>query len=108
MTKRAHDISFDPDYAEVGPAVERAREKAGLTKLELSKRLGIKPQVLNGLMRNERRLDVIELCRIAAATGVSPMDLFRDATAPVAARAAARPDRLRHNHLDAEELLATA
>jgi transcriptional regulator with XRE-family HTH domain len=108
MTKRAHDITSDPDYAGVGPAIEKARVKAGFSKRKLATMLGYPPQVMATIINNQRRLDVIELCRIAAATGVSPMDLFRDATAPVAGRAAARPEARLHNHQDAEELLATA
>jgi DNA-binding XRE family transcriptional regulator len=86
-------------HAYVGQTITRIREELGISKAELGRRMGLPRQAMFMLEAGDRRLDVIELCRIADALGVAPVDLFAQVT---------KTDKGACGHQDDEELLATA
>ena len=49
-----------------------ARHKAGLTQVELAKKLKIKQQQVSHLESGQRRIDLIELVEILKAMGLEP------------------------------------
>lgn len=64
------------DYKKVGRVLRTAREEAGLTQLALANRL-FKPQsFVSSCESGQRRVDVLELERIAAAIGANPVSLY--------------------------------
>lgn len=97
MTKSAHNIKQNPEYETVGATIARLRETAKMSRAELARRVGLPPQAVFVLEAGERRVDVIELCRIAAALDVPATILFEDAT-----------EGFRAIHGDDEELLSAA
>jgi transcriptional regulator with XRE-family HTH domain len=55
-----------------------ARKRAGVSQVELGKRLGRQQSVISLIESGERRLDVIEFYAIARALGCDPAELFRE------------------------------
>ncbi|UVO53056.1 helix-turn-helix domain-containing protein [Sphingomonas sp. SUN039] len=53
-----------------------ARKSAGVTQLELARRLGRPQPFVSYIERGERRIDVIEFYVIARALGCDPRALF--------------------------------
>lgn len=53
-----------------------ARKQAGVSQVELGKRLGRQQSVISLIESGERRLDVIEFYAIARALGYDPAALF--------------------------------
>jgi len=53
-----------------------ARNEAGLTQVELAKRLGRPQPFVSYFERGERRIDLIEFVAIARALEIEPMVLF--------------------------------
>jgi Zn-dependent peptidase ImmA (M78 family)/transcriptional regulator with XRE-family HTH domain len=58
-------------WEEVGARVALGRERAGFTQRELSERLGMDRSALTRVERGQRRLDVLELTRLAETLGRS-------------------------------------
>ena len=56
----------------------RARERAKLKQAEVAVRLGLPASYLSKIESGTRRLDVIELIRIAEAMGIDPAELVRE------------------------------
>lgn len=83
MEKQAH-ITTDSDYRDLGPAIEAARDAVKMSKAELARRIGVTRTAVVKMESGERRVDVVELCRIADAIGIGRLDLFRLATERVA------------------------
>lgn len=54
-----------------------ARKEAGVTQVELARRLGRPQPFVSYFERGERRIDVIEFCAVARALGLDPEELFR-------------------------------
>ena len=54
------------------------RRAAGVTQVELSKRLGKPQPFISNVERGIRRLDVVEFYAIARALGVIPLELFAE------------------------------
>lgn len=76
----------------LGEVLARAREKRGLKQTEVAARLGLPASYLSKVENGTRRLDVIELVRIAEAMEIDPAEIvsaLQDALAP---RAQRRPD----------------
>jgi HTH-type transcriptional regulator/antitoxin HipB len=70
----------------LGEVLVRARERAGLKQAEVAARLGLPASYLSKIESGTRRLDVIELIRIAEAMGVDAAELVaevRDRLKPV-------------------------
>jgi ribosome-binding protein aMBF1 (putative translation factor) len=56
-----------PDY---GFGIGCARDKAGLTQVDVAKPLGVPQSVVSKYESGERRLDLLELSDVCAAMGV--------------------------------------
>lgn len=50
----------------------QARKDAGITQVELGKRLGLRQTVVSKFELGERRLDVAEFIEVATAIGIDP------------------------------------
>lgn len=61
----------DDDYALLVELVRAVRLEAGVTQVELAKRLGVDQSLVSKVERRERRLDVAELRRVCIALGTS-------------------------------------
>jgi transcriptional regulator with XRE-family HTH domain len=62
----------------LGETIVRARERAGLKQSAVAAALGVPPSYLSKIENGTRRLDVIELIRIAEAMGVDPAEIVGD------------------------------
>lgn len=62
----------------LGEVVLRARERAGLKQADVAAKLGLPPSYLSKVESGTRRLDVIELIRIAEAIGIDPAALVSE------------------------------
>jgi transcriptional regulator with XRE-family HTH domain len=62
----------------LGEVLTRVREAAGVRQAELAARLGVPPSYLSKIENGTRRLDVIELVRIAEAMGADPAEIVRE------------------------------
>ena len=64
------------EYQKLGALLAQAREKAGLTQVELAKRLGKPQSFVSAYESGQRRIDLLEFVRIAEVLGQSPKRLF--------------------------------
>jgi transcriptional regulator with XRE-family HTH domain len=62
----------------LGEILADARERHGLKQAELAEKLGLPPSYLSKIENGTRRVDVIELIRIAEAMGADPAELIGD------------------------------
>ena len=62
----------------LGETLVSARERAGLKQSNVAAVLGVPPSYLSKIENGTRRLDVIELIRIAEAMGVDPAEIVGD------------------------------
>lgn len=67
---------FTDAYGELLSLLVETRKSAGVTQVELAKRLNRPQPFVSYLERGERRIDVIEFCAIARALGIDPAVLF--------------------------------
>ena len=67
----------------LGQVLVKARERAGLKQQDVAARLGLPPSYLSKVENGTRRLDVIELIRIAEAIGVDASELLREIVAEI-------------------------
>lgn len=74
MAKSLHT----PEYEYFRTLLVAARERAGLTQVEVSTRLSRPQSFVAKYEGGERRLDVVELLQVCAALGVDPHDIIRD------------------------------
>ena len=65
-------------YRLVGVALAAARTRAGFTQQELARRLAKPQSFVSNYESGQRRIDVLELIRIADGLGTDPSKLFRD------------------------------
>lgn len=79
-----------PAYRAVADALVRARGRAGLTQRQLAERLGRPPSLVANIELGERRLDLVELVRLADALGEDPKFLVAEVLAKVLAAGGAR------------------
>jgi transcriptional regulator with XRE-family HTH domain len=66
------------DYKHVGAALAAARERAGLTQVQLAKLLRKPQSFVSNYERGQRRIDVLELLRIVEALKGDPKRVFGD------------------------------
>lgn len=66
------------EYKHVGDALAAARETAGLTQSQLAKRLRKPQSFVSDYERGQRRIDVLELLRIADVLQCDPRTIFAD------------------------------
>lgn len=64
----------------LGDVLARVREGAGVKQADLAARLGVPASYLSKIESGTRRLDVIELVRIAEALGADPGEIVRQVT----------------------------
>jgi transcriptional regulator with XRE-family HTH domain len=62
----------------LGEVLVRARERARLKQADVAAKLGLPASYLSKIESGTRRLDVIELIRIAQAMGVDPAEIVRE------------------------------
>ena len=62
----------------LGEVLVRARERAKLKQAEVAARLGLPASYLSKIESGTRRLDVVELIRIAEAMDIDPAELVRE------------------------------
>lgn len=62
----------------LGRVLVRAREGAGLKQSDVAAKLGMPASYLSKIENGTRRLDVIELMKIAEAVGVDPAEIVRE------------------------------
>jgi transcriptional regulator with XRE-family HTH domain len=62
----------------LGRVLVRAREVAKLKQFAVTAKLGMPASYLSKIENGTRRLDVIELIRIAEAMGVDPAEIVRE------------------------------
>lgn len=67
---------FSEAYASFLEVLVAARKAAGLTQTELADRLGRRQGFVSIVETGVRRLDLIEFCAFAKATGRDPVELF--------------------------------
>lgn len=67
---------FTPAYAILLDTLVETRKSAGITQVELAKKLGRPQPFISYIERGERRIDVIEFYVIAHALGADPRALF--------------------------------
>ena len=70
----------------LGDVLTRVRERAGVKQGDLAARLGLPASYLSKIENGTRRLDVVELIRIAEAIGVNPDEIVRQVTEALHAR----------------------
>ena len=80
-TKLAHELRV------LGEVLVRARERAGLKQAEVAARLGLPASYLSKIESGTRRLDVIELIRIAEAMEMDPAALIAEVQKALSSRA---------------------
>lgn len=69
---------FSNEYQAFLRHLREARREAGLTQVEVGKRLGVAQAIISKCERGERRLDVIELRAYCGALEVSHLDFLAD------------------------------
>jgi transcriptional regulator with XRE-family HTH domain len=65
-----------PRHAALRKFLVRSRKKAGLTQVEVAKRLGRPQSFVAKVEGGERRVDLVELLDLAAAIGFDPLEAF--------------------------------
>lgn len=64
----------------LGDVLARVRERAGVKQADLAARLGVPASYLSKIESGTRRLDVVELVRIAEALDVEAAEIVRQVT----------------------------
>ena len=80
-----------PELRILGEVLVRARERAKLKQSDLAARLGLPASYLSKIESGTRRLDVIELIRIAEAMGVDAAEIVREVRETLRSAAAEPP-----------------
>jgi transcriptional regulator with XRE-family HTH domain len=70
----------------LGEVLVRARERAKLKQADVAAKLGLPASYLSKIESGTRRLDVVELIRIAEAMGVDPAEIVSDVNAALRER----------------------
>lgn len=68
---------FTREYRVVLRLLREARRDAGLTQVDLAKKLAITQSLLSKIERGDRRIDVIELRAFCTAVGVGLLEFIR-------------------------------
>lgn len=66
------------EYKRAGRVLAAARQSAGVKQLELAAKLRKPQSFVSSYEIGQRRIDVLELIRIAGALEIDPVDLFRE------------------------------
>ncbi|REK34746.1 MAG: XRE family transcriptional regulator [Planctomycetota bacterium] len=65
-----------PEYAALRAELLEMRERAGLSQRELAQRLHVPHSWVAKVELGERRLDLVEFCRVADACAAEPRHVF--------------------------------
>ncbi len=68
---------FSPAYKRLRELLIAARKAAGLHQTDVAKKLGVHQSFISKVESGERRLDVVELLRIAEILKADPLDLIQ-------------------------------
>jgi transcriptional regulator with XRE-family HTH domain len=68
----------EPNYTTFRTMLIEAREKAGLTQVDVAGRLGKPQSYVSKYERGERRLDFVEFVLLAEILDLQPADFFSD------------------------------
>jgi transcriptional regulator with XRE-family HTH domain len=71
----------------MGKVLVRVREAAGIKQSDVAARLGVPPSWLSKVESGSRRLDVVELIRVAEAMSLEPGKLIAEIHSALAAAA---------------------
>jgi transcriptional regulator with XRE-family HTH domain len=66
------------EYVEVGAALSRARGRARLTQQQVAKLLRKPQSFVSNYESGQRRIDILELVRVAEALGEDPTEIFQE------------------------------
>jgi transcriptional regulator with XRE-family HTH domain len=77
---------FTREYRVFTQALRAARNRAGLTQIQLAKKLGITQSYLSKVERGERRLDLVQVRTWCQALGMSLAQFVADFESRVGAR----------------------
>lgn len=80
------NFAFNKHYALVTGLLTRARKEAGISQVELARRLKRPQPFISYIERGERRVDVIEFYAIMKALGADPEEAFSDLIRKLPAR----------------------
>lgn len=76
---------FTSAYASFLTVLIAARKRAGVSQVELARRVGKNQQFISGVEQGVRRLDLIEFCVLARGLGLEPNQLFAEIVAALPA-----------------------
>lgn len=82
---------FTGDYKGFRLLLIEARNSAGLTQIDLARKLGRPQSFVSKYERGERRLDVIEFLEVAYALGIDPPQFIRKLQQAALAKRRTRP-----------------
>ena len=82
---------FTVDYEGFRLLLIEARNSAGLTQIDLARKLGRPQSFVSKYERGERRLDVIEFLEVAHAIGIDPPHFIRKLQQAATAKRRTRP-----------------
>ena len=68
--------AFTPPHKAFAALLRDARRKAGVTQVELARRLGRAQSLVSAIERGIRRVDVVEFAALARALDLDPVALF--------------------------------
>lgn len=68
----------DQRYIEVVALLRRTRERAGYTQADIARKLGRAQSYVSKVETCGRRIDIIELCELCQAIGVTALDIIPD------------------------------
>jgi transcriptional regulator with XRE-family HTH domain len=71
------------EYRDVGHRLAAVRKRAGVSQDQLAELLHKPQSFVSACERGQRRIDVLELLRIAAALNINPQELFATLVAPI-------------------------
>jgi len=74
---RRPNCVFSDEYQALRDVIIEARREAGLTQRQMASRLGRSASHIGRIEIGERRVDTLELVRMAKSLGVEPTHLFR-------------------------------
>ena len=69
---------FTRTYTDFRRRLVRARKRAGLTQVQLARRLSRPQSFVSKIERGERRVDLIEFHELAQAIGFDPVTFLKD------------------------------
>ena len=85
------NILYSPEYEVVAAFLHERRCGAGLSQRETSRRLGRSQGHIHRLETRQRRVEIVEFCRLMVALGVDPLLAFSELMRRLAADCGSLP-----------------